>query len=253
MQTIQRGTVYGQWNSPEISGEFPLFFKNGGKQIEFPSRASRNIHKKEVQMEHGFQNDGEFINHVATWLRARATHIFIGREMREAERAHQEGEEDHQDKPVSELRCRGLLAKERKAQAHAELESRLDAHRADPTKTTLGIDMLVEQYRLTDEERLLLLTALMPAISQTMADDVLGGVGSFYGAISVSDLIPILDPKSPGDWIDARRHFMPDAPLVMGGLLVIDAHKPVHESPDALLDATVSVSMGAFQTLIGAE
>jgi len=198
----------------------------------------------------GFENDAEYLNDVVDWLRLRATQMTVLQELRDAERENQTGGDNRRGQHVQQLRCRAVLAREAEEMAHDEMAVRLDAHRVSD-RPLLGIDVLAEQHRLNEEERLILLVALLPAISQTLAEDVLGGVGSFYASVSVSDLIRILDPQGPGDWIAARRYFLPEAPLVKGRLLGIDSHREDDERPDSLLTSDVTVSMETFHILTG--
>ena len=75
----------------------------------------------------------------------------------------------------------------------------------------------------------------------------------FYASVSVSDIIRILNPQGPGDWINARRYFQLEAPLVKGELLILDAYREDEERPDTLLTSDVAVSMDTFRVLTGCE
>jgi len=200
----------------------------------------------------GFENEGEYLGIVAEWLRKRAARIAAQQEQRDTEREFDNGGDSRRGQHVQPLRCRALVAKQAEEKAQDEMQSRLDVHRVSDSPL-LGIDTLAEQHQLCEEEQLILLVALLPAISSVLAEDVLGGVGSFYASVSVSDIIRILDPQGPGDWIAARRYFLPDAPLVKGGLLVLDSHRDDDERPDTLLSSDVTVGMEAFHILTGTD
>ena len=199
----------------------------------------------------GFENDAEYLDLAVEWLRTRATRLAAQQELRDAEMEHQTSGDNRRGQHIQQLRCRVVLTREREEKAHDEMASRLDAHRMS-NRPLLGIDVLAEQHRLSEEERLILLVALLPGISSVLAEDVLSGIGSFYASVSVSDIVRVaLDPKGPGDWIVARRYFIPDAPLVAGGLLVIESHESGDERPDTLLSSDVTVGMEAFHILTG--
>jgi len=95
----------------------------------------------------------------------------------------------------------------------AELDLRLKAHRSDPKRPKLGLDQLCEN-KLSDDDRLLLIALSLPAASHKLALEVLGELGpTYFGALSVSDAIAILDPANVADWLRYRQLFRPGAPL----------------------------------------
>lgn len=201
----------------------------------------------------GFDNDGEFINVACGWIHSRVTRLALEKKLRDAEHAFQTGDDDYRGTPAGKLRCQVMLAREAEEKLYSDMEARLDAHRVEPGLPLLGVDRVTEESHLINEERLLLLTALIPAISQPLAEQILGNIGSFYASVSVSDLIQILDPKGPGDWIAARQYFQPKAPLIRDGHLVLDTNQGDIERPDNLLTSDVFVSMKTFVILTGSE
>jgi hypothetical protein len=119
------------------------------------------------------------------------------------------------------------------------------------TRPKLGLDTLTDEHHLSSDERLALLSASVPAISQRVSEQILGGLGSFFGALSVADLVCLLDPKDiPSDWLKFRRLFRREATLRKSGLIVVG---PPHTKPgpDSLPSLEVRLSMTAVATLIG--
>lgn len=200
-----------------------------------------------------FSNDAEYIDAELAHLKVRCAHISAEKSAEVARR--QEDENDvHAHRPgrtpSREAKCRSLELEREEERLRAEIDGRLAIHRTDGSRPKLGLDTLCEQGHLNDHERLILLAAAMSGVSQKLADDVLGELVSFYGALTVTDIISILEPQSVADWLQYRHIFRPDASLRANGLIVLGApHGAV--GPDTLMGLDVRLTLPTFAVLAG--
>jgi len=199
-----------------------------------------------------YENDAEYLEHELAWLHERAARIaaekqaeIAGRTACDTAPSSRAGRDS-----ARESRCRAVELRESEQRLRADIDARLAFHRTHAVRPWLGLDALCDSAELSPDERLVLLAAAVPAIGQRIADDVLGDVGTFYGALSVSDLVVLLAPSGPAGWLRARRIFRPDAPLRRHGYLVVGDPRGV-AGPDTLLGCEVRLSMSAFGTLVG--
>ena len=96
----------------------------------------------------------------------------------------------------------------------------------------------------------MLLAVAVPGLSQRVSDQVLGNLGSFYGALSVADCIAVLDPKAPSDWLRHRKLFREGGALRKAGLIVLEP-PTCAPGPDSLTSQSVRLSMAAFAAITG--
>jgi hypothetical protein len=191
-----------------------------------------------------FASDGEFLAAMCDYLRVRCRRITAQQD------AEATGTRDWAGRLTREHKCDALIARDEESTLKAELDARLQAHRADPLRTKLGIDQLTELHRLSDDERLILLAATIPGIGPKVSEDVFRSLTSGYGSLSVSDAILLLGPTNIIEWLRFRKLFHADAPLRRAGLIILGRrNEPV--TPDALPQSEVRLSMKTFAIVIG--
>jgi len=201
-----------------------------------------------------FTSDTEYFAAECSFLHSRAARI--GAEVRAAFAESVQADDDPTRArhschvPAREAKCRAHEARHEEDRTRGEIDARLAVHRADPTRPKLAIDALCEKHGLSDQERLVLIAAAVPALSQRVADELLGDIGTFYAALSVSDLMALLDPQGVTDWIAFRKLFRASAALRKSGLLVIAEPKGV-PGPDTLPAQEARLSMEAFAAVVG--
>ena len=198
----------------------------------------------------GFQSDGEYLDMVAQVLHMRATRIAVETELREAADRFEMGQEESSyAQPVREVRCRLTTLKEAEGKLQGELDACLDAHRRS-NLPPLGIDVVAERSRLTDDERVVLMAVTLACVGNPIAESVFGTVFSCFTGLQVSDAVQLLGAVEPSEWVGHRRMFLPDAPLFRDRHVRFD-RKPGHI--DGLMDATLAVGRETFATITGAE
>ena len=200
-----------------------------------------------------FANES-FLDSAFGLLAIRVKRISAERELYEAEmrergdpntvgRTHRVADED--------AARRATMLREVEEEQRQMLDARLEAHRADPDAPTLGIDRLTQKHGLSPDERMVLLSALSYAVSEQMSEDIHGDLGvGMYGSATVEGLMRLLDAKTVGDRLRARRIFAPAAPLVKGGLIVLDFYRG-GAHPEDVIGARTKISDTAFDVLVG--
>ena len=201
-----------------------------------------------------FANDAEFLDQAFDLLAVRVQRISASRELREAEmrmrgdpntvgRSHRVADED--------AARRAAMLTVLEAEQQQVLDARLEAHRADPDAPVLGIDRLADKHGLSADERMVLLSASSFAVSEQMSEDIHGNLAlGMYGSQSIEGLMRLLDAQTVGDRLRARRIFAPTAPLVRGGLIILD-YQGREAQPEDLIGARVQITRGAFDVLVG--
>ena len=183
-------------------------------------------------------------------LRLRLHRIELEHRLADAERAATESASGPRGRGPGIPELRGTLCEvsRREQQARDEIHAHLEVRRADPNVPELGLDRLCMEYDLGAQERLLILGLLVPAISKSLADHVCFEVGGFCGRLSVADLCFVLNPQSVEGWLQARRCFRPDAPLIKSGLVAVDTYGAV--TAETLMNANVELSLKAFSIIL---
>ena len=197
-----------------------------------------------------FTDDLEYIDAEFAFLRVRAARAQAENHLRDALHLQDVGADGGHGPTVKELQTRLIIVRDREKQLREEIDSRLEAHRADISRPLLGIDRLAEQHRLNADERLILLASAVPAISQHLSEEVLADFGSIYGSATVEDLIRVLLPVTAWDWIEGRRILDEKSPLVASGMLVVMCDRSDSPADDWATSPTY-ISPSALQTLTG--
>lgn len=129
------------------------------------------------------------------------------------------------------------------------VDTRLEAHRKSET-FKLGLDVLVERYELSDDERLILLSLAVTAVSAPLAMDIYAAWSVFGGTLQIQEVVGLLRPVGVADWLQFRRLFAVSSPLVKNSLVTID-----FPSKDATLGdlwySDVSISKSALAIITG--
>ena len=200
---------------------------------------------------HGFESDLEFMNVASHWLRARAARIGIGeRELHNALETQEE--ETRRGPPVQQLRCRVVALREKEEQLHKELLERLNKHRMGDAPP-LGIDVVAEESRLDEDERLVLVAVTLACIGNPVADNIFGGLAACYrGGLQACDAAQLLvgATSEPSEWVACRRLFLPTSPLLRDGHLEYDRAPTGVED---LMDVSLKVGRQTFATITGTE
>ena len=168
-----------------------------------------------------FIDDLEYLDAEFAFLRIRAARAQAENHLRDALFGQETGAYEGRSTSIKDLQTRVVLANNRERQLREEIDSRLVATRSDPSRPRLGLDRLAEDHRLNADERLILLAAAVPAISQHLSEEILTDFGSIYGSATIEDLIRVLLPVTARDWIEGRRLLDEKAPLVASGLIVV--------------------------------
>jgi hypothetical protein len=195
-----------------------------------------------------FLNDAEYLLAEFRWLKARCQRITAERATRGWLDAPKEG---------------GLAASsevealvEIEAQLRAETDGRIEATRAIPGGFQLGLDKVFEvaqkdRLPLDPKDRIILLGVLVPGISQSLAESVFAPLNiNGFGRLIVEDLIRLLDPQTPADWLQYRTHFRYASALTCQELITVHrTTRPV--GPDSLIDSGVTLTLKAFSIITG--
>jgi len=191
--------------------------------------------------------DATYIDAEVEALRLRLHRLELEHRLADAERSVSESASgSHQGRGPGIPGLRGILCEVSRLeqQASDEVSASLELHRADADAPELGLDRLCREHDLGEQERLLVLALLIPAVSRSVADHVLQEQGGFCGRLSVADLCFVLDPRTVEDWLNARVLFRPEAPLVKHGLVILDTYGT--PTAGTLVDANVELSCKAF-------
>ncbi len=199
-----------------------------------------------------FASDAEYLDAEFAVLRARS-HRLAATHEEVLNRTAEDTSDAHARREVRassrEAHLRAVDLERQEERLRAQLDARLMVHRADAMRPKLGLDRICEEARLSKEERLVLIAASVPGVSQRVAEQVFADV-TFYGALSIADLCALLEPQNVGDWLTVRRLFRKDAPLRRDGLIVL-AEPSGDAGPDTLLGLDARLSMRAWALLTG--
>ncbi len=190
--------------------------------------------------------DASYIDEALNVLAVRARRLALARECRHA----QQGGPDDQPCQSALDRLTALDAREKGLKA--ELDARLDAHRADPSAQQLGLHRLGMTLDLNEEEMMVLVTAFCFALSEDMASFVFDDMASgFGGSGSVEFYCRLLQGDSTADRLRVRRYFLPTGRLVAAGLIAIDKMRNADFQPEDLLWCRVRLTDLGFGALVG--
>ena len=198
-----------------------------------------------------FDDDLELLEAEVEFLRCRASRAMVEERMLAAIHEMDTGGDRQDDgSRICDHQSRLLLIKDREQALRGEIDDRLRVHRQELARPRLGLDRLTESHRLSPEERMLLVAAAIPAISQTLAEATFHDLSSMFGALSTEDLARLQCPVSAREWVRARRMLVADAPLVKEGLLVVE-HDETGTPSDLWPTSAVHVSPRVFRLLTG--
>jgi len=201
-----------------------------------------------------YPDDPTYLQAELDWLAVRVKRIVAERRAQEAAEEESDGDPAHAHRPgrttSREARCRVVELGQREKKLRDEIDARLDLNRRQRDAHTLGLDVVCTEASLGAEERVVLLALLASAVSQPVAERVLGELCHHWGAVAVSDLISVLDPQDLAEHLRFRRLFHPNGPLVSHGLVLVG--KPSGEpTASGLPSWDVSLSLDAFARIIG--
>jgi len=183
------------------------------------------------------------------WLKSRARRLAAERDARFA----RDRECDEPPRPgrttARDARLQAVSYREREDRTRHEIDARLHGRKKGQL---LGLERIVQTHKLSIDERIILLTATAPTISQTYTEQILGPLLSVFGACSVSDCIQLLEPQTAGDWLRLRTLFVPSGKLVSAGLIEV-GDRPPPKVAAPLLASEVRPTQATFATLTGTD
>ncbi len=204
-----------------------------------------------------FKNDAEMLDLAFAWLTSRARRLTLEREIRDAARNDTGAvfricNRPRSTVPEDEAAERLAALRAREERQHGELHARREAHRADRTARPLGLDRLVLTHELGEDEEMILLTVVCGAISEEMSNVLYGDLCvGFYGQATLEGASRMADAQTTADRLRVRRMLAPDAPLVRGGMVVLDLMTNRPTFPDDLLGARLRITTEAYCTVVG--
>lgn len=200
-----------------------------------------------------FVSDTDYLAAEFEWLRTRVERLTAERS--EAQQRRVEAQrEPSQPRPgregARELHLRVLELREQERKQRELVDARLLTHRTGPLLPTLGLDKLCKQHGLSADERLLLLALCVPGAGPSIAEEVLFDLPSFHGRLAVSDALLLLGCRTVTDWVEQRRLFRHDAPLLAAHLVELDSARGI-EGPESLLGCDLRITQAAWGVLVG--
>lgn len=204
-----------------------------------------------------FNSDAEMLDLAFEWLTTRARRLTLEGEIRDATRnetgavyRHCNGRRNREPDDDAAERAAALRALEEKQQG--DLHARREAHRADRAARPLGLDRIALANELGEDEEIIVLAALCGAISEKMSSILYGDLAvGYFGNATLEGVSRLLDATTTADWLRVRRMLRDDAPLVKGGVIVVDLMTNRPSFPDDLLGARLRIPEPAFCTLVG--
>jgi hypothetical protein len=195
-----------------------------------------------------FKNDIEYIEAESAWVRARCARL--DHERRVAEKLRDVRRETIGTKPptvVREYQRRLEAFHETERNLRVELDFRLAATRTGGM--ALGLDTHAGDHGLGEVERVALLLSTLAALSDGDEDEIAkAGRTNFHGR-GGPEVVWDFMGLSFADRIAARQVFLPTAPLVADGLLVLTVGNS--DGPRELRCAYMDVTTTAFDTMLG--
>ncbi len=195
-----------------------------------------------------FKNDIEYIEAESAWVRARCARLDL--ERRAAEKLQDVRRETIGTKPPTvvreyQRRMETLHATERNLRV--ELDFRLAATRTGGM--ALGLDTLAGDHGLGEVERVALLLSTLAALSDGDEDEIAkAGRTNFHGR-GGPEVVWDFMGLSFAERIAARQVFLPTAPLVADGLMVLTVGSS--DGPRELRCSYMDVTTTAFETILG--
>jgi hypothetical protein len=183
-----------------------------------------------------FTTDGEYLACMFEWLRARISRV----------RAEREAREDNCDEGAVGIEA----LRDRENRLQADIDARLAAHRRSDA-FDLGLDKLGPD--ITQDERTIVVALVAPAISDTLGDDLLAGLGAGGGAwVTVSDLMALVAPGDIEGWVRARALFEESGKLRAAGIIELRSASS-ELGARGLVASYVYLSEAAFRTVVGLD
>lgn len=200
-----------------------------------------------------FSSDADYLDAEFSWLRCLVEVHEVGRDLDDLIKT---GNAPHpvcigrtEQVQVKNARRRLLESKREETEFRSMLNSRLDAHR-QKGDFKLGLDIICKDNRLEENERLILLILLLPAISINLAQDVLNSMHMFGNSIPIHEIIGFLGAEGCEDWLKYRKYFYVDSPLLRNKFITIRFPSKTY-SPADLLSAEVDLSINAMSIITG--
>ena len=179
------------------------------------------------------------------YLPIRMTRIGVAQHAKDAEEHYSKRNTVGEKRPVAlhehQRHLQELLTKEN--EVRAEIDARLDATRNIHGVSGIGMDKL--NYGEDMDSRLVFLCLTATALG--MGENIIGKLEMpFYGTVSVSDLMTILDTKTIADRLRVRRLVLE---LANKGLLILD-FRTSYVVPEDFNTVQVSLSRKGFATIL---
>lgn len=197
-------------------------------------------------MSQTYHDDLDYLADEYRWLRVRCLRI-------QEERSEQDakgGSVHVGRKTYQTCGCHIDELREKEAALRSAIDSRLEAHSRAADVPDLGLFRLCQEHGLSPEEKLVLLIAGAPGIGQTFSEDVLAGLGTYHGAVSVEDATVVLGADTLRDCLNHRAMLRPDSKLVSTGL--IELRSPSYPvGPETLMATDVRLTLATLATLTG--
>ena len=213
---------------------------------------------KKIKAKNGgsFADDCAFLEMTYSWLSARCARIAAEQRIRQANRpgvpsgTRAIGQLPY-DIEDEEQRRLGVL-RDQEANLKADVDARLERHRATPGPIKLGLDKLTDEHDLHEDERLLLVILTLPALGgQPLVDAVLNDLATgIYCGLTIEQIVVLFDLQRLRQHLRIRRLFGTTSKLVQGGLIVVEYASKV-ALPEDLHSARCSLTRPAFATLVG--
>lgn len=195
-----------------------------------------------------FKNDIEYIEAESVWVRARCARLDV--ERRVAEKLQDVRRETIGTKPATVVReYQRQLASlhETERNLRVGLDSRLAATRA--CGTVLGLDALCIEHSFGDVERVALLLGILAALSEGDEDEIAKAGPTNFRGRGGPEVVWDFMGLSFAQRVAARQVFLPTAPLLANGLMVLTVGHS--DGPRELRCAYMDVTTTAFETTLG--
>ena len=142
----------------------------------------------------------------------------------------------------------------KKADKHRkQIDTRLEANRANPDAPKIGLDVLCEQFSLSDEERVAVLVLVTPAISPELAQEVFSEASDdafYYVCPPLISNVCMGEPVSLRNAVRLRNLWLPEGTLVREKLVEMNWATKYRTAVD-LNDTTIRLSEDAFRIVTG--
>lgn len=203
-----------------------------------------------------FEDDAAYVTALSQLLGLRVQRILTADRIRETEK-----EEPTDRKTIGRKRPVALDADRRRLaelqDAEDEMRAEINARR-EVTEHDLGLDRVVDRLDLTESEaeqvRFPLVAMVLDSIAPPEADAALGTItmGGMC-SVNVGDMIRLMDPDGISGWLQFRRLWRPNGPLIRNGEIVSLRFLGDTVEPRELLDAKVQILSAALAEIVGDE